>query len=115
LLHRPERQALGTCDPAGVDQAVQDAARTALLELCRGGSPVVRNETVNEVIAIAARRWRSFERRSAKRSDDLDARAEDLAKGLRDHFEAQPQLVGPLMEDYRHLAGVLAAEFSRET
>ena len=43
----------------------------------------------------------------------MSARIEDLAKGLRDHFEENPQLVGPLMDDYRHLAGVLAAEFSQ--
>jgi len=34
---------------------------------------------------------------------------EDLAKGLRDRFQVDPSLTGPLMEDYRHLAGRLAA------
>jgi hypothetical protein len=97
-----------------MDQVVQEVARTALLELCRSGSPIVREENVDEVIAIAARRWRSFDRRNAKRSGDLDARTEDLAKGLRDHFEVQTHLVGPLMEDYRFLAGVLATKFSRK-
>lgn len=91
----------------------EETTRTALLELYRSGSPIVREENVDEMIAIAARRWRSFERRRAQRSGDLGARTEDLAKGLRDRFEAQPHLVGPLMEDYRFLAGVLATEFSR--
>ncbi|GAA2243814.1 hypothetical protein GCM10010413_53540 [Promicromonospora sukumoe] len=97
-----------------MDQVLQEATRTAPLELHQSGSPIVSEENVNEMIAIAARRWRSFERRSAKRSGDLGARTEDLAKGLRDHFEVQPHLVGQLMEDYRFLAGVLATEFSRE-
>ncbi|MFD7310874.1 hypothetical protein [Promicromonospora sp. NPDC059942] len=96
-----------------MDQVVQEATRTALLELCRSGSPIVREENANEVIAVAARRWRSFERRSAKRSGDLDARTEDLAKGLREHFEGRTHLVGPLMEDYRFVAGVLATEFTQ--
>lgn len=66
------------------------------------------------MLAVAARRWRSFDRRRAKRDSDLGARTEDLAKGLRDHFEESPQLAGPLMEDYRFLAGILAAEFARQ-
>jgi hypothetical protein len=44
---------------------------------------------------------------------DFEARVEDLAKGLRDAFEADRQLVGPLMEDYRVLARTLGAEFAR--
>jgi hypothetical protein len=44
---------------------------------------------------------------------DFEARVEDLAKGLRDAFEAGRQLVGPLMEDYRFLARTLGAEFAR--
>ncbi len=36
-------------------------------------------------------------------------RVEDLAKGLRDRFESEPTLTGPLMTDYRHLAIQLAA------
>jgi hypothetical protein len=37
-------------------------------------------------------------------------RVEDLAKGLRDTYEERRELVGPLIEDYRHLAAVLANE-----
>lgn len=96
-----------------MDQAVQDAARLVLLELCRAGSPVLRPENVDDALAVAVRRWRSFQRRNTKRAGDLEARTEDLAKGLRDRFEEEPHLVGPLMEDYRFLASVLAAEFSR--
>ena len=35
---------------------------------------------------------------------DREQRIEDLAKGLRDRFEKNPKLTGPLMADYRHLA-----------
>lgn len=99
-----------------MDQDAQQAARTALLELRRSGSPVVCEDGVDEMLSVARRRWQSFERRNArKRAGDLGARIEDLAKGLRDHFEESPQLVGPLMEDYRFVAGVLANEFSRDS
>lgn len=96
-----------------MDGALQHAARAALLELCDEGSPVVRTETVERTIAIGWRRWRSFERRHGRRRAHLEARVEDLAKGLRDAFEADRDLVGPLMEDYRHLALVLGAQFAQ--
>jgi hypothetical protein len=35
-------------------------------------------------------------------------RRDDLAKGFVQEFEADPRLVGPLMEDYRCLASALA-------
>ena len=49
---------------AALDQAVLDAARAALAELCESGSPVVRPETVDETLAVAVRRWQSFHRRN---------------------------------------------------
>jgi hypothetical protein len=54
------------------------------------------------------RRWRSFGNRAGKRRPSDEARIEDLAKGLRDCLEPDRSLVGPLMEDYRYLARVLA-------
>jgi hypothetical protein len=63
-----------------MDQSAQQAARTALLELCRSGSPVVREDGVDEMLEVARRRWQSFKRRNAKRAGDLGARTEDLAK-----------------------------------
>lgn len=95
------------------DPSALQAARTALLELSRSGSPVVREDGVDEMLEVARRRWQSFRRRTPKRTGNLGARTEDLAKGLRDHFEESPRLAGPLIEDYRFVAGVLAAEFSR--
>lgn len=76
------------------------------------GCPVAGHddEARQEIAAAAMRRWRSFPRRSARPGRAArDERVEDLAKGLRDRFEADPALAGPLLEDYRHLAAQLAA------
>ncbi|SFH47155.1 hypothetical protein SAMN05421678_118142 [Actinopolymorpha cephalotaxi] len=102
-----------TCHPHVVDEAVENAARAALLGLWRDGSPVVRPKAIEKTIALGWRRWRTFGRRHAKRSGDFEAQVEDLAKGLRDAFEADRQLVGPLMEHYRFLARTLGAEFAQ--
>lgn len=75
------------------------------------GSPVAGHDAANrqETVKIALRRWRSFSRRSRypERATHVE-RVEDLAKGLRDHFEIEPALTGPLMTDYRCLAAKLA-------
>lgn len=76
------------------------------------GCPVAGHddEARQEIAAVAMRRWRSFPRRSARPGRATrDERVEDLAKGLRDRFEVDPALAGPLLEDYRHLAARLAA------
>lgn len=76
------------------------------------GSPVAGRDDANrrEMVEVAIRRWRSFSRRCRHPERAAHAeRVEDLAKGLRDRFEFTPTLTGPLMEDYRHLAGKLAA------
>lgn len=82
--------------------AVVTAASTA-------GSPVAGRDEASqrELAAVALRRWGSYERR-AKRSTGKEHRVEDLAKGLRDAFEADRSLVGPLMTDYRWLAERIA-------
>ncbi|MET9273268.1 hypothetical protein [Kribbella sp. NPDC003557] len=95
-----------------MDEAVLRAARDALLRVEESGSPVVRADDVDEVLAVAVRRWCSYARRNPRRPSDLAAQIEDLAKGLRDFCEPDPALTGPLMEDYRHLATALAREFS---
>jgi hypothetical protein len=81
----------------------------------QSGSPVAghdhasRQQTAN----VAVRRWHSFSRRSRHPERATHAeRVEDLAKGLRDHFEPDPALTGALMTDYRHLAARLAAVLS---
>lgn len=42
--------------------------------------------------------------RRLRGAPDREQRIEDLAKGLRDRFEKDPKLTGPLMADYRYLA-----------
>jgi hypothetical protein len=77
----------------------------------QSGSPIAGHDDSvrQETARIALRRWRSFARRTQhpERITHAD-RIEDLAKGLRDHFERKPALTGPLMADYRHLADRLA-------
>jgi hypothetical protein len=94
-----------------LDQAVLGAARAALVELCESGSPVVRPETVDEILAVAVRRWQSFHRRN-DRSADVSTRTGDLAKGLLNTLEPDPTLAGPLKTDYHHLAVTLANLFA---
>jgi hypothetical protein len=60
------------------------------------------------VAEIALRRWRSYDRRARPRHPTLEHRIEDLAKGIRDVIESDRRLVGPVMEDYRYTARVLA-------
>ena len=55
---------------------------------------------------ISLRRWNSFARRHKK--GGKGEQVEDLAKGLRDACEADRDLVGPLMTDYRYLASVIS-------
>lgn len=66
-----------------------------------------------EMADLALRRWESFERRSKKKRPNLGDRIEDLAKGLRDAYERERQLAGPLIEDYRYIAGELATVLER--
>lgn len=68
-------------------------------------------DTADDVIEVGWRRWQSFKRRHRKAAGSWDQRLEDLAKGLRDAFEPDRRLVGPLMEDYRHLASALGQVF----
>jgi hypothetical protein len=78
----------------------------------QSGSPVASYDHARreEMANVAMRRWHSFSRRSRHPERATQAeRVEDLAKGLRDHFEPKPALTGALMTDYRRLAARLAA------
>lgn len=86
-------------------------ARKAMAALDKDGCPVVAPETAEEMIDIAWRRWQSIERRHQKGRRSFGDRVEDLAKGLRDAFEQEPSLTGPLMDDYRHAAATLGRVF----
>lgn len=82
----------------------------AIAEAFEAGSPVAaRDDDGRQHMAgVAVRRWNSFERRAKGKRASTDERVEDLAKGLRDAYEADRALAGPLMEDYRWLAGRIA-------
>ena len=73
------------------------------------GCPVAGVTSVDQeqTARISLRRWNSFTRRHRKGGEEQ--KGEDLAKGLRDSYEADRAPVGPLMEDYRYLASVIAA------
>jgi hypothetical protein len=90
-----------------VDPALQ-ALLAAVNRAWEEGCPVAGPKAQVQLASTALRRWRSFGRRAGKRLPSGDARIEDLAKGLRDSLEPDRSLVGPLMEDYRYLARVLA-------
>lgn len=109
---RPFTAAEGDTPPVEIQPATHSSARAALDQLHKDGSPVVRPESADKVIEMGWRRWQSFARRHAKSAMTMDQRTEDLAKGLRDALEPDPQLVGPLIEDYRHLASVLGGVFA---
>lgn len=72
------------------------------------GCPVagVTSADQEQMAQIALRRWNSFTRRHGKGGEEQ--KVEDLAKGLRSAYEADRELVGPLMTDYRYLAFVIA-------
>lgn len=80
----------------------------AVEEAWRAGSPVAGQQAPDRrrIVHAAVRRWNSFPRRNIKARGDLaERRVEDLAKGLCERVEQRPNLAGPLMDDYRWLAG----------
>jgi hypothetical protein len=95
----------------GLSISLPDRLLIVVEAACLAGSPVAGQDDKNrrEIVTVTMRRWRSFSRRSARHDHATYAeRVEDLAKGLRDRFEDEPRLAGPLMEDYRRLAAELA-------
>ena len=76
------------------------------------GSPVAGSGSTQraEIAAVARRRIQSFLGRGVP---DADASLQivDLAKGLVAHFESNPELVGPLIKDYQHIAGLLLERY----
>ena len=93
------------------DEDVLRELRAVMAQLWEDGCPVATPHPPlghENTAKLAVRRWRSFQRRVHGKSWKREERVEDLAKGLRDAYEADRHLVGPLMEDYRHLAHRLA-------
>ena len=93
------------------DEDVLRELRVVIAQLWEDGCPVAAPHPAKggeDTAKLALRRWRSFQRRVRGKSWKREERVEDLAKGLRDAYETDRHLVGPLMEDYRHLARCLA-------
>ena len=87
---------------------MQEALDVALSRLWDEGCPMARPDGRSRMIAIGLRRWRSFERRNKRKRPTLDDRVEDLAEGLRDAFEPDRKMVGPMMQHYRCVAKAMA-------
>ena len=98
---------------APVDKQLTTVLR-AVVEARAQGCPVIGTNEV-QFAEIAVRRVRSFSRRHPRRGRSEADRAEDLAKGLRDHFERNPSLAGPLIEDYRWLGSQIIAALAVES
>ncbi len=64
-----------------------------------GGSP----ESWNQLASVALRRMLSFSRRGVANSD-RETQVRDVALGLVHAMESRPRLLGPLFEDYLHVA-----------
>jgi hypothetical protein len=70
-------------------------------KLWEEGSPIAGQP--EKMAQIAIRRYHSAARRGVSPSD-AQARIADLTKGLIEHFETNPKLVGPLRKDYQYAA-----------
>ena len=87
-----------------------DCVQAAGHAAAQAGCPVAGNAEATAQIAL---RRRSSNDNRGLQEDDLDARTRDLAKGLANHFEPDPSLVGPLMSDYEYLASRLVEALTR--
>lgn len=87
------------------DLELRTAVRAAL---AAAWGPAVSVETLERATEVTLRRWQSFTRR-APRHATRDGGIEDVAKALRDAFEPDRRLVGPMMDEYRALARAAAA------
>ena len=90
------------------DTVVLPKIVAAITEAWDEGCPVASGTSTNrELMAyVSLRRWNSFAKRHKK--GGKEEQVEDLAKGLRDAYEADRALVGPLMTDYCYLASMIA-------
>ena len=79
-----------------------------LEEAWQAGSPIAgrSDKERGEMARVAARRINSFPRRKVS-AQDRAHQVRDLARGLVAKFEKNPELVGRLIQDYRHLAELL--------
>jgi len=88
-----------------IDPSVLRDAAAAVGVCWNEGSPVASAspEQWNKIAHVAFKRIRSFDRRGVA-AHDRAAQVHDVAKGLMEQFEADPNLVGPLIIDYERVA-----------
>jgi hypothetical protein len=81
--------------------------------LCESGSPVVGStpERRQRVASLAVRRIKSFSRRRVAALNS-EQQVRDLAEALVAQLEMQPELVGPLILDYEHVAAALLRAYN---
>jgi len=93
--------------PAKDDEIVTTLV-AALTRAFNDGSPVVGEslELRREMAVTALRRIRSFHRRGVA-INDRPRCIRDLAKGLANYWEPEPNSVGPLIRDYQFVASEL--------
>jgi hypothetical protein len=86
---------------------IEQAFTAALALAWEEGSPVAGSTPAARaaVAAVALRRIRSFDRRDVP--PDRGRQVNDLAAGLVARLEPRPELVGPLLQDYRFIAAAL--------
>jgi hypothetical protein len=88
-----------------IDSGLMNAVAKAV-EVCRNeGSPVAGQSADHwqDIAHVAIRRIRSFDRRGVS-STDRRLQIRDIAQGFVAAFESDPNLVGPLIIDYEHVA-----------
>ena len=90
------------------DEPVLTALVASLTCASQEGSPVAGQslDRRREIAVAALRRIRSFRRRRVP-INDRSYSVLDLARGLVDYLEDEPDLVGPLMKDYQFIASGL--------
>jgi hypothetical protein len=95
-------------DTTSIDQQLLQILESAWAQ----GSPVAGSGSAqrSEIAAVALRRMQSFSSRGVPDAD-TSRQVVDLAKGLAAHFESKPELVGPLIKDYQHIAALLLERY----
>jgi hypothetical protein len=95
-------------DTTSIVQELEQVLKAAWAQ----GSPVAGSGSAQqaEIAAVAVRRIQSFPGRGVPGAD-ASLQIVDLAKGLVAHFESNPELVGPLIKDYQHIAGLLLERY----
>ena len=87
------------------DDSILTALVASLTSAFHDRSPVAGEslDRRRKIAVAAVRRIRSFRRRKVP-IDDRSYCVRDLARGLVDYLEDEPDLVGPLMKDYHFIA-----------